>query len=157
MINAYMEGLAMQRTYMAKQEDLDEAHPRKWYLIDARGQTLGRLAAKIATILQGKHKPAYTPHVGMGDYVVVINAAQIRVTGRKLDQKIYYRYSGYPGGLRARPLREVLEKHPELPLKKAVQRMLPKNDQGRQAFRRLKVYPGPDHPHQAQEPIPLEL
>jgi large subunit ribosomal protein L13 len=152
-----MEGLAMQETYMVKQDELEETCPRKWYLIDARGQTLGRLAAKIATILQGKHKPAYTPHVGMGDYVVVINASQIRVTGRKLDQKIYYRYSGYPGGLRARPLREVLEKHPELPLKKAVQRMLPKNDQGRRAFRRLKVYPGPDHPHQAQEPIPLQL
>ncbi|MGQ9476888.1 MAG: 50S ribosomal protein L13 [Candidatus Bipolaricaulia bacterium] len=147
----------MQKTYMVKQDELEETSPRKWYLIDARGQTLGRLAAKIATILQGKHKPDYTPHVGMGDYVIVINAAQVRVTGRKLDQKIYYRYSGYPGGLRAKPLREVLEKSPELPLKKAVQRMLPKNDQGRRAFRRLKVYPGPDHPHQAQSPIPLQL
>lgn len=143
----------MQRTSMVKREELE----RGWYLIDARGQTLGRLAVRIATILQGKHKPAYTPHLGIGDYVVVINAAAIRVTGRKLDQKIYYRYSGYPGGLRARPLREVLAKSPELPLRKAVQRMLPRNDQGRRAFRRLKVYPGPDHPHQAQNPIPLEL
>lgn len=143
----------MQRTSMVKREELE----RGWYLIDARGQTLGRLAVRIATILQGKHKPAYTPHLGIGDYVVVINAAAIRVTGRKLDQKIYYRYSGYPGGLRARPLREVLAKSPELPLRKAVQRMLPRNAQGRRAFRRLKVYPGPDHPHQAQNPIPLEL
>lgn len=143
----------MQRTSMVKREELE----RGWYLIDARGQTLGRLAAQIATILQGKHKPAYTPHVGVGDYVVVINAAAIHVTGRKLDQKIYYRYSGYPGGLRARPLREVLAKSPELPLRKAVQRMLPQNEQGRRAFRRLKIYPGPDHPHQAQKLIPLEL
>jgi large subunit ribosomal protein L13 len=138
---------------MVKQEELE----RNWYVIDARGQTLGRLAAQIAKILQGKHKPAYTPHVGTGDYVIVVNAAAIRVTGRKLDQKIYYRYSGYPGGLRSRPLREVLEKSPDLPLRKAVQRMLPQNDQGRRALRRLKIYPGPDHPHSAQSPIPLDL
>jgi large subunit ribosomal protein L13 len=143
----------MQRTSMVKQGELE----RGWYLIDARGQILGRLAAKIATLLQGKHKPLYTPHVGLGDYIVVINAAAIRVTGRKLDQKIYYRYSGYPGGLRARPLREVLERSPDLPLRKAVLRMLPKNEQGRRAFRRLKIYGGPNHPHQAQNPIPLEL
>jgi len=145
----------MQRTYMIKKEELEGE--RKWWLIDARGQTLGRLAAKVATILQGKHKPIYTPHVGVGDYVVVINAAEIRVTGKKLDEKIYYSYSGYPGGLRARPLRELLERNPTLPLKQAVKRMLPKNDQGRRAFRRLKVYPGPDHPHRAQNPTPLQF
>lgn len=144
----------MQRTYMVKKEELEGE--RKWWLIDARGQTLGRLAAKVATILQGKHKPIYTPHAGVGDYVVVINAAKIHVTGKKLDEKIYYRYSGYPGGLHARPLREVLERDPTFPLKEAVRRMLPKNTQGRRAFRRLKVYPGPEQPHEAQRPIPLE-
>lgn len=142
---------------MAKKEELGQLWQREWYLIDARGLTLGRLAARIATILQGKHKPSYTPHVGVGDYVVVVNAGKIRVTGKKLQQKVYYHYSGYPGGLRAQPLQEVLEKRPELPLKKAVLRMLPRNKQGRRAFRRLKVYPGPDHPHQAQSPAPLEV
>lgn len=145
----------MQRTYMVKKEELEDE--REWYLIDARGQRLGRLAARIATILQGKHKPIYTPHAGVGDYIIVINAEKIRVTGKKLDQKVYYRYSGYPGGLRTRPLREVLERNPTLPLKQAILRMLPKNAQGRRAFRRLKVYPGPDHPHQAQNPIPLKV
>jgi len=150
-------GTYVQRTFQVRPEDLGRTWERKWYLIDAKGKTLGRLAAKIAKILQGKHKPIYTPHVGVGDYVVVINAAQIRVTGKKLEQKKYYRYSGYPGGINVRTLKELLEKDPERPLREAVRRMLPKNIQGRRMLRRLKIYPGPEHPHQAQKPVPLEL
>lgn len=130
---------------------------REWWVVDAEGKTLGRLATQIATILRGKHKPYYTPHVDCGDYVIVINAEKVAVTGNKLDQKMYYRHSGYPGGLKQRTLREQLQRHPELVIEKAVKGMLPKNRLGRKMFKKLKVYAGPEHPHQAQQPKPLEL
>lgn len=149
--------LAKQKTYMAKKEDAGRTFERRWYVVDAAGQPLGRLASKIAKILQGKHKPTYTPHFDVGDYVVVINAAKIKLTGDKEDTKVYYRHSGYIGNLKEIPYRELLAKHPELPLKLAVRRMLPKNELGRRMLRKLKVYPGPEHPHQAQNPLPLSL
>jgi len=141
------------KTYTAKPKDIK----REWFLVDAEGKTLGRLATKIAEILRGKHKPIYTPHLDCGDYVVVINADKIRVTGRKLDQKIYYRHSGYPGGLKSITLRDQLQKHPERVLEAAVRGMLPKNRLGRKMFKKLKVYVGDSHPHQAQQPKTLEL
>lgn len=141
------------KTYFVKPEEVK----REWWVVDAEGQTLGRLASRVAAILRGKHKPYYTPHVDCGDYVIVVNAEKIRVTGRKLDQKIYYRHSGYPGGLYQRTLREMLQKHPERVIELAVKRMLPKNRLGRKMFRKLKVYAGPDHPHQAQQPKPLKF
>jgi len=125
--------------------------------VNAEGKTLGRLASEIAKILRGKHKPIYTPHLDCGDYVVVINADKIRVTGRKLEQKIYYRHSGYPGGLKSISLRDQLQKHPERVLEAAVRGMLPKNRLGRKMFKKLKVYAGDSHPHQAQQPKTLEL
>lgn len=143
----------LHRSYLAKPSEVTH----EWYLVDATGQTLGRLAARIATLLMGKHKPNYTPGVDMGDFVVVINAEHIRVTGRKLDQKIYYRHSGYPGGLKETTLREMLAKHPERVIQLAVKGMLPKTRLGRKQLRRLKVYAGPNHPHQAQNPKPLSL
>ncbi|MEN3010307.1 MAG: 50S ribosomal protein L13 [Candidatus Bipolaricaulaceae bacterium] len=142
---------------MAKKEDAGRTFERRWYVVDAAGQPLGRLASKIAKILQGKHKPTYTPHFDVGDYVVVINAAKIKLTGDKEATKVYYRHSGYIGNLKEIPYRELLAKHPELPLKLAVRRMLPKNELGRRMLRKLKVYPGPEHPHQAQTPLPLSL
>ncbi len=141
------------KTYFVKPEEVK----REWWVVDAEGQTLGRLASRVATILRGKHKPYYTPHVDCGDYVIVVNAEKIRVTGRKLDQKIYYRHSGYPGGLYQRTLREMLQKHPERVIELAVKRMLPKNRLGRKMFKKLKVYAGPNHPHQAQQPKPLKF
>jgi len=141
------------RTYVAHKETVEH----KWLLVDADGRVLGRLAARLATILQGKHKPIYTPHVDTGDYVVVINAEKIRVTGNKMTQKIYQRYSGYPGGLKERTLEEVLKRHPERVLEQAVRRMLPKTKLGGHMFSKLKVYAGPEHPHQAQSPEPMEL
>ncbi len=141
------------KTYTAKPEDIK----REWFLVDAEGKTLGRLATKIAEILRGKHKPIYTPHLDCGDYVIVVNADKIRVTGRKLDQKIYYRHSGYPGGLKSITLRDQLQKHPERVLEAAVRGMLPKNRLGRKMFKKLKVYAGDSHPHQAQQPKTLEL
>lgn len=149
--------LAKQKTYMAKKEDAGRTFERQWYVVDATDQPLGRLAAKIAKVLQGKHKPTYTPHFDVGDYVVVINAAKIKLTGDKRETKMYYRHSGYIGNLQEIPYGALLAKHPELPLKLAVRRMLPKNELGRRMLRKLKVYPGPDHPHQAQNPIPLAL
>ena len=143
----------MERTYVSKMEDVK----REWYVADATGQTLGRLAAQIAHILHGKHKPVYSPSVDAGDYVIVVNAKRIRVTGRKLDQKIYYRHTGYPGGLRQITLRDQLRKHPARVVEHAVRGMLPKNRMGRRMFKKLKVYAGPDHPHAAQSPKPLEL
>jgi large subunit ribosomal protein L13 len=128
-----------------------------WYVVDATGQTLGRLATRVARVLRGKHKPAYSPAVDTGDYVIVVNAGKMHTTGRKLDQKLYYRYSGYPGGLRATTLRSMLEKHPTRVIEHAVRGMLPKNRLGRRLFRKLKVYAGPDHPHTAQQPKSLEL
>jgi large subunit ribosomal protein L13 len=130
---------------------------RHWYVVDAEGQTLGRLATQIADTLRGKRKPQYTPHIDTGDFVVVVNAEKISVTGQKLDQKMYHRHSGYPGGLRSRTLREQLERRPTEVIRKAVKGMLPRNRLGRAQLGKLKVYAGPEHPHQAQSPQPLEV
>ncbi len=139
------------KTYVPKEVE------SKWYVIDAEGKTLGRLAAKIASILRGKHKPEYTPHLPVGDYVIVVNAAKVRLTGKKLEDKVYTRYSGYQGGLKRIPAGEMLKKHPERVVERAVKGMLPKNRLGRKLAKRLKVYPGPEHPHAAQKPEKLEL
>jgi large subunit ribosomal protein L13 len=141
------------KTYTAKKGEI----AREWYLVDADGQTLGRLATRIADMLRGKNKPEYTPHVDTGDFVVVVNAEKIQVTGNKLDQKRYYRHSGYPGGLRSRTLREQLDRRPTEVLRKAVKGMLPKNRLARQQITKLKIYAGPEHPHEAQAPKPLKL
>ena len=130
---------------------------REWYVVDAAGQTLGRLATRIADVLRGKDKPVYTPHVDTGDFVVVVNAERIVVTGKKLDEKIYYRHSGYPGGLRERTLREQLSRQPEKVIRLAVKGMLPRNRLSRAQLTKLKVYAGPDHPHEAQQPKQLAL
>jgi large subunit ribosomal protein L13 len=130
---------------------------RHWYVVDAEGQTLGRLATQIADTLRGKRKPEYTPHIDTGDFVIVVNAEKIGVTGQKLDQKMYHRHSGYPGGLRSRTLREQLERRPTEVIRKAVKGMLPRNRLGRAQLGKLKVYAGPEHPHQAQSPQPLEV
>ncbi len=143
----------MRKTYSAKPHEVE----RTWFVVDAEGKTLGRLATEIAKILRGKHKPSYTPHVDTGDYVVVVNADKVRVTGKRLDQKIYYRHSGYMGGLKAVSLRRMLETHPERVIESAVKGMLPKNRLGRVMYKKLKVYASPEHPHQAQQPQPLEL
>jgi large subunit ribosomal protein L13 len=143
----------MQKTWNAKPGELD----RRWYVVDAEGKTLGRLATQIADTLRGKGKPQYTPHVDTGDFVVVVNAEKIAVTGKKLDQKIYFRHSGYPGGLRSRSLREELQRRPAEVLRKAVKGMLPRNRLARQQITKLKIYAGPDHPHEAQKPEPLEV
>jgi large subunit ribosomal protein L13 len=140
------------KTYSAKPGEIT----REWYLVDAEGKTLGRLATQIADTLRGKRKPQYTPHVDTGDFVVVVNAEKIQVTGNKLDQKRYYRHSGYPGGLRSRTLREQLERRPTEVLRVAVKGMLPKNRLARQQITKLKIYAGPEHPHEAQNPKPLE-
>ena len=139
------------KTYSAKPGEIQ----RDWYVVDAEGQTLGRLATQIADRLRGKGKPQFTPHVDTGDFVVVVNAEKIAVTGKKLDDKMYFRHSGYPGGLRSRPLREQLERVPTEVLRKAVKGMLPRNRLGRQQLTKLKIYAGPDHPHGAQEPKPF--
>jgi len=141
------------RTFTIKAADIE----REWYVIDAEGETLGRLASRIAPILRGKHKPVYTPHMDCGDYVIVINADKVRVTGRKLDQKLYHRHSGYPGGLTSISLRDQLARHPERVIEAAVRGMLPKTKLGRRMFKKLKVYASDAHPHQAQQPKPLEL
>jgi large subunit ribosomal protein L13 len=130
---------------------------RDWYVVDAEGQTLGRLATRIADTLRGKDKAQYTPHVDTGDFVVVVNAEKIAVTGKKLDEKRYYRHSGYPGGLRSRTLREQLERRPTEVLRKAVKGMLPRNRLARTQLTKLKIYAGPEHPHEAQAPKPLKL
>lgn len=129
----------------------------KWYLIDAEGQTLGRLASQIANIIRGKNKPTYTPHADTGDFVVVINAEKINVTGNKLNNKIYYNHSGYAGGLKKRTLKEMLEKKPEEVLRKAIWGMLPHNKLGRKQMGKVKIYAGPEHPHEAQKPELLSL
>jgi large subunit ribosomal protein L13 len=141
------------RTFTQKQEEIE----RNWYIVDAEGETLGRLASRIAPILKGKHKPVYTPHLDCGDFVIIVNAEKVRVTGRKMDQKFYYRHSGYPGGLRSISLKDQLAKHPERVLQAAIRGMLPKNKLGRRMLKKLKVYAGDSHPHQAQQPKPLEL
>ncbi len=143
--------MAQQKTYYPKAKDLT----REWVLVDANDQNLGRLASRIAQILLGKHKPDFTPGVDNGDFVVVVNAERVRVTGNKLDAKMYYRHSGYPGGLKSISLRDQLKKHPERVLRSAVWGMLPKNRHGRALMRKLKIYAGPHHPHEAQNPKPL--
>lgn len=130
---------------------------RRWWVVDAQGMTLGRLASKVAPILRGKHKPYFTPHLDTGDYVIIINADKIHVTGERLDQKKYYRHSGYPGGLKSMTLRELMDKFPARALKFAIKGMLPKGPLGRKMFTKLKVYAGAEHPHQAQQPQILEL
>ena len=141
------------KTYVTKPAEID----RSWYVVDAEGQTLGRLATTLATVLKGKHKPTYSPSVDTGDYVIVVNAEKIHVTGRRLDQKKYYRHSGYMGGLTEITLRQQLEKNPDRVITAAVRGMLPKNKLGRKMIRKMKVYAGPDHPHQAQQPEQMEL
>jgi len=141
--------------YQAKPAEADAQ--RQWFVVDARDQVLGRLAARIATILMGKHKPTYTPHVDCGDYVIVLNAGQVKLTGRKAERMEYQRYSGYPGGQKVVPLKRVLQRHPERVLREAVRRMLPKNRLARHMLRKLKLYAGESHPHQAQRPVPLSL
>jgi large subunit ribosomal protein L13 len=130
---------------------------RTWFVVDATDKPLGRLASEIARVLRGKHKPNFTPHVDTGDFVVVVNAGKVKLTGNKLDKKFYYHHSGIPGGFKAEAYRHVLERKPELPIEKAVKGMLPKNVLGRQMFTKLKVYATPDHPHAAQQPKALEV
>ncbi len=143
----------LMKTYVANATDRE----RNWLLVDAEGQTLGRLATQIADALRGKRKPVYTPHVDTGDFVIVINAEKISVTGQKRSEKMYYRHSGYPGGLKSRTLNDMLERRPEEVIRLAVRGMLPKNRLARKQLTKLKVYAGPEHPHVAQQPKPLEL
>jgi len=138
---------------MAKAEEVK----KKWYVVDAAGKPLGRLASVVASILRGKHKPIYTPHVDTGDYVIVINAEKAVLTGKKLDQKVYRRHSGWPGGLKETKYRQLMENSPEKAVELAVKRMLPHNSLGRAMFRKLRVYRGPEHEHQAQKPEILEI
>lgn len=141
------------KTYVTKPAEVERA----WYVVDAEGQTLGRLSSRIATILRGKHKPTYSPAVDVGDFVIVLNADKVAVTGRRLEQKKYYRHSLYIGGLKEISLRDQIQQHPERVIESAVRGMLPKNALGRKMFKKLKVYTGVEHPHQAQQPRPLEL
>ena len=141
------------KTFSAKPETVK----RDWYLIDASGKTLGRLSTELARRLRGKHKPVYTPHVDTGDYLVVINADKIAVTGNKLQDKMYHRFTGYVGNLKTQSLQQMLDKHPERVIEIAVKGMLPKNPLGRAMYRKLKVYAGTEHPHSAQQPQPLEV
>ena len=141
------------RTYQATPQDRE----RGWYVVDAENRTLGRLATQIADVLRGKRKPTYTPHVDVGDFVIVINAEKIAGPGHKREKKLYWRHSGYPGGIRSRTLGDMLEKRPEEVIRKAVKGMLPRNRLARQQLRKLKVYAGPEHPHQAQKPEQLEI
>lgn len=139
------------RTYSPSASEIE----REWYVVDAAGETLGRLASRIAQVLRGKHKPTFTPHLDMGDYVIVVNAAKVEVSGRKITEKLYHRYSGFPGSLRSVPFLELVETRPAHVVELAVRGMLPTNKLGRQMLRKLKVYAGPDHPHAAQQPDPL--
>lgn len=148
-----LKELTVNKTYATKPSDIK----RDWYIVDAEGQTLGRLATRIAAVLKGKHKPIYTPSMDTGDYVIVVNAEKVIATGRKMDEKMYYRHTGYPGGLRTVTLREQLAKHPDRVLLAAVRGMLPHNRLGRAMFKKLKVYAGADHPHAAHKPKNLEL
>jgi large subunit ribosomal protein L13 len=141
------------RTYSPKGNDIT----RQWHVIDASDVVLGRLASQVAVLLRGKHKPIFAPHVDTGDFVIVINAGKVALSGNKLEQKRAYRHSGYPGGLRSISYGELMEKRPERVVEKAVRGMLPKNSLGRQTLRKLKVYAGPDHPHSAQQPVPFEI
>lgn len=148
----FVENMTVQKTYIPKGEEVTN----EWYLVDAEGQTLGRLATRIATVMLGKHKPTYTPGVLGGDFVVVINADRIQVTGKKLDDKIYYHHTGYPGGIRSITLRQQLAKHPERVIRRAVWGMIPHNKIGRKMIKRLKIYVGSDHPHAPQNPKILD-
>jgi large subunit ribosomal protein L13 len=141
------------RTFSPKAGDIQH----QWHVIDASDVVLGRLASHAAILLRGKHKPIFAPHVDTGDFVIVVNAEKVALTGRKLEQKLAYRHSGYPGGLRSVAYGDLLEKHPERLIEKAVRGMLPKNSLGRSMLRKLKVYAGPEHPHQAQQPVPYEI
>ncbi len=141
------------KTYQAKKEDVQH----RWYLVDAEGKVLGRLAAELAKILRGKNKPIYTPHVDTGDYVIVVNASKIALTGKKMKDKIYYHYTGYPGGIKETNAEKLIAKKPTEVIRMAVKGMLPKTSLGRQMIKKLKVYAGAKHPHEAQNPIPLPL
>ena len=141
------------KSYMARPLEVE----RRWYVVDAEGQTLGRLATEIARLLRGKNKPQYTPHVDTGDFVVVVNAEKISVTGAKRQEKLYHRHSGYPGGLKTRTLNDMLERRPEEVIRHAVKGMLPRNRLARKQITKLKIYAGPDHPHAAQKPTPMEI
>ena len=142
----------MMKTYQAKKEELN----RQWYLMNAEGKVLGRLSTELAKILKGKNKPSYTPHVDTGDFVVVINAEKISLTGKKMKDKVYYHHTGYPGGIKETTAEKLLVKKPTEIIRMAVKGMLPKNSLGRQMLRKLKIYAGPNHPHEAQKPIPFE-
>ena len=141
------------RTYTPKSADVQ----RQWYVIDATDVVLGRLASHVATLLRGKHKPIFAPHIDTGDFVIVVNAEKVALSGNKLEQKRAYRHSGYPGGLRSVAYGDLLRKHPERAVEKAIKGMLPKNKLGRKMYTKLKVYAGPEHPHQAQQPVPFEI
>jgi large subunit ribosomal protein L13 len=141
------------KTYSPKLSEISRA----WYVVDGDGVVLGRLASEVAKVLRGKHKPTYAPHLDTGDHVIVVNASKVRLTGAKRESKVYYRHSGYPGGLREIPYDRLLATRPQLAVEKAVKGMLPHNRLGRQMVKKLKVYAGPDHPHAAQDPVPLEL
>ena len=151
--DSYLMKAQLQKTFSPKPGDIE----RSWYVIDATDAPLGRLSSEVAQILRGKGKPTYAPHVDGGDFVVVVNAEKVYVSGEKETDKVYYSHSGYPGGLRAETLEEIRRKHPERLVEKAVRGMIPKNRLGRQMLTKLKVYAGPDHPHQAQSPQPIEL
>jgi len=141
------------KTFSAKKDEV----PGDWYVVDADGKTLGRLASEVATRLRGKHKPEYTPHMDVGDHIVIVNASKVKVTGKKQQQKIYYRFTGYVGNLKSITLEDQLAAHPERVIEHAVKGMLPKNPLGRQMARKLRVYPGAEHPHSAQQPQPLAI
>lgn len=143
----------MKNTFMQKKEEVK----REWYVIDAEGQTLGRVAAKVAHVLRGKHRPTFTPHVDCGDFVIVTNASKVVLTGNKLDDKMYYNHSGYPGGLRERTARTMKEDYPVEMMERAIKGMLPKGRLGRQMYRKLFVYAGAEHPHAAQKPVEMKL
>jgi large subunit ribosomal protein L13 len=143
----------MTRTYSAKEADIT----RKWYVVDAEGKTLGRLATQVAIVLRGKHKPTFTPHVDTGDHVIVVNAEKIHLTGDKVRQKTYYRHSGYPGGLKSETVKDLLERKPYVIVERAIKGMLPKTKLGKQIGRKLNVYAGPTHPHKAQQPEALTV
>jgi large subunit ribosomal protein L13 len=143
------------RTYVAKPAEAQNT--RNWWVVDAKDQPLGRLASKVATLLRGKHKPTFTPHVDTGDFVVIINASQVKLTGNKANDKKYYHHTGYPGGIKEKSFLELIATFPERPIEAAVKGMLPKNVLGREIFSKLKVYAGEEHPHQAQKPVSFEL
>jgi large subunit ribosomal protein L13 len=141
------------KTYQAKKEELDH----KWYLVNAEGKVLGRLSTELAKILKGKNKPTYTPHLDTGDFVIVVNAGKVTLTGKKMKDKIYYRHTGYPGGIKEMNAEKLLAKKPTEMIRMAVKGMLPKTSLGRHMLRKLKIYAGPNHPHESQKPVPLEI